>query len=100
MTLHAVGRRTGATLVAIGAVVVLLWLASPASADPSEMVFTGGGYGPTAAVAIQSAIDDAATSASAYGLFNCTVVGAPQVFARPNDPFGRFFRAMADVSCT
>jgi hypothetical protein len=100
MTLHAVGRRAGATLVAIGAVVVLLWVASPASASSSATVFTGGGSGPTADIAIRRAIQDAKTSASASGLFNCTVVGEPQVFPTPNDPFGRFFRAMADVSCT
>jgi hypothetical protein len=100
MTLQAVGRRAGASLVATGAVVALLGLAPSASADQSGMVFTGGGSGPTPAVAIQSAIDDATTSASASGLFNCTPVGEPQVFARPDDPFGRFFSAMADVSCT
>jgi hypothetical protein len=100
MTLHGVVRRAGAALVAIGAVVVLLWVASPASASSSVMVFTGGGYGPTADIAIRRAIEDAKTSASAYSLFNCTVVGTPQLFPTPNDPFGRFFRAMADVSCT
>jgi hypothetical protein len=100
MTLHAVGRRAGATLVAIGAVVVLLWVASSASASSSGMVFTGGGAGPTADVAIRRAIEDAKISASASGLFNCTVVGTPQLFPTPDDPFGRFFRAMADVSCT
>jgi hypothetical protein len=64
------------------------------------MLFDGGGYGPTAEVAIQGAIDDAGVSASASGLYNCTLVGEPQVFPRPNDPFGRFFNAQVTVSCT
>jgi hypothetical protein len=100
MTLHAVGRRTRATLVATGAAVALMGVASSASADASGTVFTGGGSGPTAAVAIQSAIDDAVVSAGSVGLYNCTPVGEPRVFPRPSDPFGRFFSAMADVSCT
>jgi hypothetical protein len=100
MMMRAVGRRVGATLVAIGAVVALLVVPSSASAGSGGMVFTGGGYGPTAAVAIQGAIDDAVVSAGSVGLYNCVPVGEPQLFPTPGDPFGRFFRAMADVSCT
>jgi hypothetical protein len=99
MSLRSTGRRTGATLAVTGAFVSALGVAS-APASSSGMLFDGGGYGPTAEVAIRGAIDDAAVSASAYGLFNCTQVGEPQVFSRPSDPFGRFFRAQVTVSCT
>jgi hypothetical protein len=99
MTLRTVGRRTGATLAVTGAVVSLLGVAS-APASSSGMLFDGGSSGPTAEVAIRGAIEDAAVSASAYGLYNCTPVGEPQVFPRPNDPFGRFFSAQVRVSCT
>ena len=57
--------------------------------------------GPTAEVAIRSAIDDGANSAAAEGLYTCTPVGEPQVFETLNDRnFGHTFRAMATVSCT
>ena len=50
---------------------------------------------------IRRAIDDATTSASAYQLYTCTLVGQPQVFESTNDPnFGHVFRAEATVSCT
>jgi hypothetical protein len=101
MTLRTVGRRIGATLAVTGVAVSLLGAASPASADSSGMFFDGGGRGPTAEVAIRRAIDDAATSASAYQLFTCTPVGQPQVFESTNDPnFGHVFRAQATVFCT
>jgi hypothetical protein len=99
MSPRSTGRRTGATLAVTGAFVSALGVAS-APASSSGMLFDGGGFGPTAEVAIQGAIDDAAASASAYGLFNCTQLGEPQVFPRPSDPFGRFFRAQVTVSCT
>lgn len=99
MMLRSVGRRAGATLVATGAVMSVLGIAS-APASSSGMLFDGGSSGPTAEVAIQGAIDDAAVSASAYGLYNCTLAGEPQVFPRPNDPFGRLFSAQVRVSCT
>jgi hypothetical protein len=100
MTLRAAGRRAGVTLAVAGAVVSALGVAS-ATADSNGKLFDGGGRGPTAAVAISSAIDDAATSASAEGLYNCTPVGEPRVFESTNDPnFGHVFRAQATVSCT
>jgi hypothetical protein len=75
--------------------------ASTASADPNGKLFTGGGRGPTAELAIRSAIDDAANSASAEQLYTCTQVGEPEVFESTNDPnFGHVFRAQATVSCT
>ena len=100
MMLRAIGRRTGATLAVAGAVVFLPAGASSA-ADSNGKLFQGGGRGPSAEVAISSAIDDAANSASAEGLYSCTPVGEPEVFETFNDPnFGHVFRAMATVSCT
>jgi hypothetical protein len=96
--LRSVGRRITATLAVTGAVVALLGVAS-ATATSGGMLFDGGGRGPTAEVAIRSAIDDAVTSAGGSGLYTCTPVGEPQVFPTPNDPFGRLFRAQATVSC-
>jgi hypothetical protein len=101
MTLRTVGRRTGATLAVTGAVVSSLGVASSATADSNGMLFTGGGRGPTAEVAIRRAIYDAEASASAHLLFTCTPVGQPQVFESTNDPnFGHVFRAQVTVSCT
>jgi ribosomal protein S12 methylthiotransferase accessory factor YcaO len=101
MMLRSVGRRTAAALAVTGAVVSLVGTASPAGADSNGMLFEGGGRGPNAEVAIRSAIDDAATSASAYQLFTCTPVGEPQVFESTNDPnFGHVFRSQATVFCT
>jgi ribosomal protein S12 methylthiotransferase accessory factor YcaO len=101
MTLRAIGRRTGAALAVTGIVVSLLGAASPAPASSSGMLFDGGGRGLTAEAAIRRAIQDAATSASAYQLYTCTLVGQPQVFESTNDPnFGHVFRAQATVSCT
>ena len=98
MTARKVGRRTGATLAVTG---VVGSLAGVALADSNGKLFQGGGRGPTAEVAIQSAIDDAETSASAEQLYTCTPVGEPEVFESTNDPnFGHVFRAMATVSCT
>jgi hypothetical protein len=95
------GRRTGATLAVTGVAVALLGAASSASADSTGMLFDGGGRGPTAEVAIRSAIGDAETSASAYQLYTCTPVGQPQVFESANDPnLGHVFRAQVTVSCT
>jgi hypothetical protein len=98
MTLRTVGRRTGAVIAVTG---VAASLAGVASADSNGKLFQGGGRGPTAEVAIQSAIDDAAASAGAEQLYTCTPVGEPEVFESSGDPnFGHVFRAMATVSCT
>jgi hypothetical protein len=98
MTLRAVVRRAGAMLAVTGAA---MSLPGVSSADSSGMFFDGAGRGPTAEVAIRSAIGDAATSASAYQLFTCVPVGEPQVFERFDDPnFGHVFRAQARVFCT
>jgi hypothetical protein len=101
-TLQSLGRGASALAVVGTAVAALAVAAPPALASsPSSMEFLGGGRGPTAEVAIQHAIWDAQTSASAYQLFTCTPVGEPSVFETVNDPnFGHVFRAMASVSCT
>jgi hypothetical protein len=79
----------------------MLGLASSAPADSSGTLFTGGGRGLTAEVAIRGAIDDATVSAGAYQLYTCTPVGQPQVFERFDDRyFGHVFFAQADVFCT
>jgi hypothetical protein len=76
-------------------------LAGVASADSDGKLFQGAGRGPTAEVAIQSAIDDAATSAGGEQLYTCAQVGEPEVFESTNDPnFGHVFRAGVTVSCT
>jgi hypothetical protein len=64
------------------------------------MLFTGGAFGPTADVAIQSAIGDAETSASAYRLFTCQLVDEPLIFPGPNPAWGRNFTAQVTVACT
>jgi hypothetical protein len=99
MTPHRIARRIGTALAVAGAVVSLPLASAGASSSGKE--FLGGGRGPTAEVAINSAIADAVTSASAEQLYTCTPVGEPQVFETLNDPnFGHTFRAMATVSCT
>ncbi|MFC7304668.1 hypothetical protein ACFQVC_10620 [Streptomyces monticola] len=96
------GRRAVAACAVAGAALSLLAVAVPqAAADPQAKLFTGGGRGPTAAVAIQSAVEDAETSASAEQLYTCVLVGEPQVFETLDDPnFGHVFRAEATVGCT
>jgi hypothetical protein len=74
---------------------------SPAdSAQFGPAVFTGGGFGPTADVAIQSAVWDAEVSASYYQLFDCQLVGEILVFARPSARWGRNFTAQVTVACS
>jgi len=93
------GRRLGASLgVAAGAAALVALAGSPAVASP---LFDGGGRGPTAEVAIQSAFEDAQITAQSVGFYGqCTVVGAPAIFETRNDPnFGHVFRAQVAVSC-
>lgn len=96
--------RTAGPLAVAGVVLSVLVVGSPlAVADSSApaKLFTGGGRGPTAAVAIQSAVWDAESSAGAEQLYTCTLAGEPLVFESFNDPnFGHVFRAEATVSCT
>lgn len=96
--------RTRARPAVAGAVLSVLVIGSPlamADSGAPAKLFTGGGRGTTAAVAIQSAIWDAEASAGAEQLYTCTLAGEPLVFETFNDPnFGHVLRAEATVSCT
>jgi hypothetical protein len=73
----------------------------PASSSQSGLaLFTGGGFGPSPDVAIQSAIWDAEASAGDYQLFDCQLVGEILIFARPNARFGRNFTAQVTIACS
>lgn len=72
--------------------------ATPLAAQAPEF-FDGGGYGPTAEYAVQAAIWDAEATASAYGLFSCTLVGEPMVFPQPPGS-RRAFTAQVTLRCT
>ena len=76
-------------------------VSSPAGSSPfSPALFTGGGYGPTADVAIQGAIWDAEESAGYFQLFNCQLVGEILIFTRTNARGGRNFNAQVTVACS
>jgi hypothetical protein len=99
MSMRRKTRRIGLSLTTGAAAVTALVLAT--SSATASMLWCGAGRGPTAEVAIQSAIDDAQTSASALGQFDCELVGEPQVFESFNDPnFGHVFRAQVTMSCS
>jgi hypothetical protein len=99
MTLRSRARSLGTPLtIGAASVTALVMFASSASASG---LWCGGGRGPTADIAIQSAIDDARNSASGEGLFTCELVGEPQVFESFNDPnFGHIFRAQVNMACS
>ncbi len=84
--------------VAAGSIALMMQGAPTAAASP---LFDGGGRGPTAEVAIRSALDDAQNTAQSVGFYGaCTIVGEPQVFESFNDPnFGHVFRAQVQASC-
>ncbi len=84
----------------IVALLCALTASSPAIAQDGGMFFDGASVGPTEEVAIQGAIWDAETSAQAYQLFTCELVGEPQIFPGPNPEWGRKFRAQVRVFCT
>jgi len=77
---------------------VLALSAAPLAAQAPEF-FDGGGYGSTAESAVQAAIWDAEATASAYGLFDCELVGEPEVFRNPPGS-RRAFNAQVRVRCT
>jgi hypothetical protein len=85
---------------ALAIVVTALFPALTSWAADDAMLFTGGGYGPTPELAIQAAIGDGETSASAYQLYTCEVVGEPEVFLQNNIYRGNYYTAEATVSCT
>ncbi|WP_328885243.1 hypothetical protein [Streptomyces sp. NBC_00316] len=75
-------------------------LASVTPALASSALYCGGGYGPTAEIAVRSAIDDARNSASGEGLFRCELVGEPFVAEIFDDPYrGHFFSAGVNMAC-
>jgi hypothetical protein len=82
------------------AAAILFSLASPAAAQSGGMFFDGASFGPTEEVAVQGAIWDAEASASASGLFNCELVGEPEIFPGPAPEFNRNFRAQVRLFCT
>jgi hypothetical protein len=84
----------------VAAILCFLVASSPVIGLESSMLFMGAGFGPTPEVAIRSAIGDAETSASAYQLFTCEMVGEPSIFPGPNPEWGRNFRAGVTLACT
>lgn len=87
-------RKTKPVLAVIGMVLIVGLTAASLEAGVAKL-FTGGGYGATAANAVRAAIEDAENSASSEGLYTCELVGEPLIFPRR----GRF-NAEATVSCT
>jgi hypothetical protein len=101
MTTPLTNRRGRAPLIAAATISCLLATASPAFAqNDGGMFFDGASFGPTIEVAVQGAIWDAETSASAYQLFTCELVGEPQIFPGPNPEWQRNFSAQVRVFCT
>jgi hypothetical protein len=101
MNMHLLLRCRRVPLTVLSA--TLCFLATSSSvigAQSGAMFFTGGAFGPTADVAIQSAIEDARTSASAYRLFTCQLADEPMIFPGPNPAWGRNFTAQVTVACT
>jgi len=84
--------------VAAGTLALVVGVVPTAAASP---LFCGAGRGPTAEVAIQSALGDAQTSAQSMGFYgDCTIVGEPQIFEAFNDPnYGHIFRAQVNATC-
>jgi hypothetical protein len=96
----SLGKRTRLAVLTVGAAVFVLALLATAASAIASAIYCGGGRGPTAEVAIQSAIDDAQSSAQGDGLFTCTLVGEPLVAFVKNDPWrGDFYRASVNMSC-
>lgn len=92
--------RVGAVLTVAGSVTLLGLVASPAAASDTFLA-DGAGRGPTAEVAVRSALGDAQTTAQSVGFFGeCTIVGEPRIIETLDDPnFGHVFRAGVVASC-
>ena len=88
------------TPFAVAGMMLLSLVPSAVAAASGARLFTGGGYSRTAEGAIQQAIWDAENSAASEQLYTCELAGEPEVFPRPNDPYGRVFSAEATVACT
>ncbi len=101
MNMHLPYRCRSVSVTVSSAILCFLATSSPVIGSQSgAMLFTGGAFGPTADVAIQSAIADAETSASAYRLFTCQLIDEPLIFPGPNPEWGRNFTAQVTVACT
>jgi hypothetical protein len=101
MDMHLPDRCRLVPLTVASAILGLLATPSPLTgAEGNRMLFDGAAFGPTAEVAIQSAIWDAEVSASAYQLFTCQLVGEPLIFPGPNPARSRNFSAQVTVECT
>jgi hypothetical protein len=97
MKAHRLVRRAGESGVVAGMFV----LAVSVTAAASGAVYCGGGRGPTAELAIASAIEDATYSAELDGLLNCELANEPVVTHVTNDPYrGDFYRAGVNMNCT
>jgi hypothetical protein len=89
------------TLLVVAAAFLSFGVTAPASSSPfGPTVFTGGGYGPTADVAIQGALWDAQESASYYQFYSCRMVGDVRIFTRTNARGGRNFTAEVTIACS
>lgn len=87
--------------LAVAVAMLCFTATSPAAGSQfGPVFFTGGGYGPTADVAIQSALWDAQESASYFQLYNCQLFGEISIFAGSNSRRGRNFTAQVTVACT
>ena len=84
---------------AAGSTALVTLLGSPATAYVPT--FCGAGRGPTEAVALYSAVDDATMSARDMGFFGeCTFAEAPLTMFVRNDPLrGNFWRASVQLHC-
>jgi hypothetical protein len=89
-----------ASLAVIATALTLIATPSAVGSQRNPMYFTGGGFGPTADVAIQGAVWDAEGTASLYQLYNCQVDGEILIFTRSSPRFGRNFNAQVMVACT
>ncbi|MFG3258900.1 hypothetical protein [Streptomyces sp. NPDC048172] len=93
------GRTTRRGLFLAATVTALLGIASPALATGAAQ-YCGASRGLTAEVAVAGAIDDARTSASGDGRFDCALAEQPQIFEVFDDPtFGHIFRASVVMNC-
>ena len=100
MDAHFAPYLPGASL-GVAAALLSFAVSSPAaSAQLGSTLFMGGGFGPTADVAIQGAIWDAQESASYYQFYSCRMVGDVRIFTRTNARGGRNFTAEVTIACS
>jgi len=83
-----------------GLLAAVLVLAPASVLLASGGLFQGGGYGPTPAVAIGAATDDARECAASVGLYTCTMVGEPEIFVGTGPKGGIRYTAQVSLECT